>query len=94
MPVVVVRSKGWEIKFVDDLMVTVNEHGYDNKDELEGICLMQERLILVDSSLERAHRIEIFHGSCDGVGSRHLIHAISPVFAERIKFSPGLFVLR
>lgn len=44
---------------MDDVQQHVQEHGYDENAELEGVCLMSERMILVDSALERAHRMEI-----------------------------------
>lgn len=57
--VVVVHGKGWTVDFVDDVQQHVTDHGYEERSELEGVCLPTERMILVDSSLERAHRMEI-----------------------------------
>lgn len=44
---------------VEDVREAAIEHGYQMTEELEGVCLHTERMILVDSSLERAHRMEI-----------------------------------
>ena len=60
MATVVVRGKGWTVEMVEDVREETRRHGYDMpKDELDGICLQRERLILVDSALRRAHRMEI-----------------------------------
>lgn len=60
MAVVVVRGKGWTVEAVEDVREETRRHGYDlPKDELDGICLQRERLILIDDSLRRAHRLEI-----------------------------------
>ena len=60
MAVVVVRKQGWTVEMVDDVREEARRHGYDmDPAELDGICLQRERLILVDSTLRRAHRMEI-----------------------------------
>jgi hypothetical protein len=74
MPIVVIRSKGWTIDMVDDVREAAIEHGYEISDELEGVCLHSERMILIDGSLERAHRMEIV--------VHEVLHAYDPEMSE------------
>lgn len=76
VPHVVVRGRGWLVEYVEDVREYAREHGYDlTSQDLDGICLDREALILVDDSLERAHRMEIV--------IHELLHAYDPDIPER-----------
>ena len=73
---VVVRGRGWEIAQVDDVREYAREHGYDlASEDLDGICLDSEALILIDAALTGCHRLEI--------EIHELIHAYDPEIPER-----------
>lgn len=76
MVTVVVRGRGWTVETVEDVREETRRHGYDMpKDELDGICLHRERLILLEDGLERAHRLEIL--------LHELLHAYDMHMTER-----------
>lgn len=76
MPTVVVRGRGWSVQTVDDVREYAREHGYDLRpDDLDGICLDSEALILIDASLTGCHRMEI--------EIHELLHAYDPTIPER-----------
>lgn len=76
MAVVVVRGTGWTVEMVEDVREEARRHGYDlTADELDGICLPREHLVMVDASLQRAHRMEIV--------LHELLHAYDPDLPER-----------
>ena len=84
---VVVRGRGWSIEHVDDVREYAREHGYDlTSQDLDGICLDSEALILVDAALTGCHRLEI--------EIHELIHAYDPDIPEKRVRLLGLTLAR
>lgn len=71
-----VRGKGWRVEYVDDVLEEARNHGLDpGPQELDGLTIFRERLILVNDDLGGVDRLEI--------AVHELLHAFDHSLSER-----------